>query len=152
MPDPRPRHDQGASRPAAAASPERLVRNDDAWLLVQSGSLDNQRHGAGHPEPPLQPGKAGPVPYEGHDLPVDDEAAGLLGPERVSDLGIGAGDLLPVTGHQPKLLPGRERQAALAVEPELEEPGRVGNLSAVSVASSGSSQSGCRLRAGSRCP
>jgi len=61
------------------------------------------------PEPPLQPGKAVPVPVEGHDLPVSDEVAGLLGLQRVGDLRVGAGDLLPVAGHQPQLLSGAER-------------------------------------------
>jgi hypothetical protein len=78
------------------------------------------------PEPTLQPGKPGLIPVEGHDLPVDDEIAGLLGPQRIGDLGIGAGDLLPVTGHQPQLLPGPEREAALTVELALKDPGRIG--------------------------
>lgn len=47
-----------------------------------------------------------------------------LSRESVGDLRVGAGDLLPVAGHQPQLLPGAEREAPLAVELALKEPGR----------------------------
>src|SRR6516225_2631116 len=63
---------------------------------------------------------------ERDDLPVDDEAVGLLGRQRLGDLGVGAGVLLLVTGHQPDLAAGSERQASLAVELALEDPPRVG--------------------------
>jgi hypothetical protein len=84
-----------------------------------------RRAGIANPKPALQPGKARLIPVEGHDLPVDDEVAGLLGPQRIGDLGIGAADLLPVTGHQPQL-PAPEREARLAVELALKDPRRVG--------------------------
>jgi hypothetical protein len=49
-----------------------------------------------------------------------------LSAQRIGDLGIGAGDQLLVTGHQPQLLAGPEHEAALAIELALEDPGRVG--------------------------
>jgi len=74
----------------------------------------------------LQPGEPGLAAVERDDLPVDNEAVGLLGRQGLRDLGVGAGVLLLVAGHQPDLAAGLERQAPLAVELALEDPRRVG--------------------------
>jgi hypothetical protein len=74
----------------------------------------------------LQPGEPGLAAVESDDLPVDDEVAGPLGLERLADLGVGAGVVLLVAGHQPDLPSGSERQAPLAVELALENPPRIG--------------------------
>jgi hypothetical protein len=74
----------------------------------------------------LQPGEPGLAAVESDDLPVDDEVAGLLGGQGLGDLGVGAGVLLVVAGHQPDPPAGSERQASLAVELALEHPPRVG--------------------------
>ena len=64
---------------------------------------------------------------EGHDLPVDGEviAAAQRG-QRPGDLREGGGDLVLAAGHQPHVAAAGERQAALAVQLALEDPGRVG--------------------------
>jgi hypothetical protein len=77
-------------------------------------------------EPALQPGEAGLFAVECHDLAVHDEVGVVLGVQRLGDLRIGAGDVLLVPGHQPQPLAVPVRQAALAVELALEDPGRVG--------------------------
>ena len=53
------------------------------------------------PEALLQAGEPGLAVVEGDDLPVDDEVAGPLGGQGLGDLGVGAGVLLLVAGHQP---------------------------------------------------
>src|SRR6185312_29519 len=64
---------------------------------------------------------------EGDDLPVDDEVvAEMLRGQRFGDLREGAADVVLVAGHQPYLPAADERQAALAVQLALEDPGRVG--------------------------
>jgi hypothetical protein len=67
------------------------------------------------------------VLVERNDLPVDDEVvAEVLRGQRFSDLREGAADVVLVAGHQVHVPAADERQAALAVQLALEDPGWVG--------------------------
>ena len=92
-----------------------------------------QQHGVGADDVDarLQQLEAGLRAVERDDLAVDDEAAVALVAQslvtqRRGDLGIVAGDLLLVAGHQPDTRIGAEREAALAVQLALEQPAGAG--------------------------
>lgn len=82
--------------------------------------------GVGDAQPALQPREARAAPLEGHHLTVEDEPRGVLGGERVDDLGVGPVERQAISRQQPHPVAVAERQAAHAVEFALEDPVGIG--------------------------